>query len=124
MAEAFTITNSSEKTKWVQYFYEAKDIVKFSINTTAANQPASTPVGSINYGILQVTGSPSAPYMFNSSITLPSVIYSNIERTTLSMYTNTGVSNISNYYFYMDDTNLIIIAPGVITICGVVYILD
>ena len=125
MAEAFTITNSSEKTKWVQYFYEAKDIVKFSITTAASYQPVSTPVGSINYGILQVTGASSMSETFNSSIMLPSIIYSNIQPATLSVYTGTGgVSPVNNYRFYMDDTNLIVTAPGVITICGVIYILD
>lgn len=125
MAEAFTITNSSEKTKWIQYFYEAKDIVKFNITTTAANQRTSTPVGSINYGILQVTGSLDMPYSFNSSIMLPAVIYSNIEREGFSMYTpNGGVTSMADYYFYMDDTNLIIFTPRICTICGVIYILD
>ena len=65
------------------------------------------------------------PDTFNSSITLPSVIYSNIQPATLSVYTSVGgVSTVNNYRFYMDDTNLIVTAPGVITICGVIYILD
>lgn len=126
MAEAFTITNASYKTQWTQYFYEAKEILRLNISMPAANQEVSTEIGNVNYGIFQVIGSSFHPYEFNSSITLPAIISSGMQRSQLSMYLSTGgVTTINNFYFYMDDTHLFTVAGYTdFTLSCVVYVID